>query len=125
MKTQTGVKAGSFSTLEMKKRFKKINYSAWIMIIPGLFLLYFIVWRPIIVGLFLSFFDLKGYTPTEFVGFDNYIKILSDTLFLKTLWNTVLYVFWSLVLGFLPPVILAIMLNETVHFKGFFKFSIY
>ncbi|MEG1441977.1 MAG: sugar ABC transporter permease, partial [Oscillospiraceae bacterium] len=36
-----------------------------------------------------------------------------------------LYVFWSLVLGFLPPVILAIMLNETVHFKGFFKFSIY
>ncbi len=106
-------------------RLKKINYSAWFMILPGLILMYFVVWRPIISGAYLSLFDLKGYEPTAFVGLDNYRQIMSDTLFLQTLRNTCAYVLWSLVIGFLPPMVLAIMVNEMVHGQGFFKFSLY
>ncbi len=107
------------------KSLKKVNYSAWLMLLPGLLLLYFMVWRPVVVGAGLSLFELKGYEPVRFVGLENYKRVLSDTLFLKTLLNTVEYVLWSLVIGFLPPIVVAIMLNEMVHGKSFFKFAIY
>lgn len=103
----------------------KINWKQWLIILPSVLLFYFMVWRPIGVGTFLSFFKLQNYKPVEFTGLQNYKEVLFDTLFLQTLKNTVLYVLWSLIIGFLPPIILAVMLNEVVHCKSFFKFSIY
>ena len=35
------------------------------------------------------------------------------------------YVLWSLVIGFLPPLFIAIMINEMVHFKQGFRILIY
>lgn len=101
------------------------NISGWILIIPSLLLFYFIVWRPIGIGIGYSFFDLKGFTPQEFVGLENYKVVLSDTNFIQTLWNTVSYVAWSLIIGFPLPFIAAVMLNEMVHIQGYFKISTY
>lgn len=103
----------------------KINWKQWIIILPSVLLFYFMVWRPIGVGTFLSFFKLQNYKPVEFTGLQNYKDVLFDTLFLKTLKNTASYVIWSLIIGFFPPVILAVMINEIVHGKNFLKFSIY
>lgn len=103
----------------------KKSFKAWIILLPSILLFYFMVWRPIGVGIFLSFFKLDGYKPADFVGFKNYIDVIEDMLFLKTLWNTVLYVLWSLLIGYLLPIIIAIFLNEIVHFKSIFKFTVY
>ncbi|MEG2670147.1 MAG: sugar ABC transporter permease, partial [Oscillospiraceae bacterium] len=108
--------------------FKKVvynNWKNWILLFPSVLLFYFFVWRPIATGIGLSFFRLENYHPVEFVGLHNYFDVMKDTLFIKTLWNTVGYVFWSLLIGYLPPIIIAILLNEVVHLKSLFKFSIY
>lgn len=103
----------------------KKEFSAWILIAPLIFLVFFLIWYPQVMSIYLSFFNLKGYTPQSFVGLKNYINVLSDTLFPKILLNTIKYVLWSLVLGYFLPVIVAIMINEMVHFKTGFKFCIY
>ena len=103
----------------------KKNYSAWLIILPSIIVFYFFVWRPLLIGISMSFFRLKGFTPTEFVGLKNYFDVIRNTLFLKTLGNTMSYVFWSLIIGALPPFIIAIMVNEAVHLKGYFKFAMY
>lgn len=72
-----------------------------------------------------SFFKMKGYTPTEFIGFKNYIDVITDTEFLPTMLNTLKYVGWSLIIGFIPPVAIAVMVNEVMHFKGGFRVLIY
>ena len=72
-----------------------------------------------------SFFKMKGYTPTEFIGFKNYIDVITNTDFVPLLANTMKYVGWSLAIGFIPPVILAIMINEIMHFKSGFKVLLY
>lgn len=118
---------------ELKKRgmgshvggFFQRNLTAWLLLVPSVLLFYFFVWRPIGVGIAYSFFKLKNYVPVEFVGFDNYKNVLTDTLFLKTLSNSVKYVLWSFVIGFLPPVILAVFINELEHFNSFLKAAIY
>ena len=103
----------------------KRNMSGWLLILPSLFLFFFIIWRPIVIGIGYSFFKLEGFTPVEFVGLDNFKDILSDTNFLQTLGNTVKYVFWSILIGFPLPFLCAVMLNEMVHLKGVFKVFTY
>lgn len=73
----------------------------------------------------MVFFKMNAYTPGSFCGLDNFRKVVTHTQFLPTLWNTVKYVLWSLVLGYLPPVILAVIVNEMVHFKSGFRVTIY
>lgn len=95
---------------------------AWVLILPSLLLILLIVWRPIVMGIWMSFFDKSGET---FVGLTNYRAILSDTLFIKTLMNTVSYVLWSLVIGMLPPIIVALLLNDVIHGTSFIKAALY
>lgn len=74
------------------------------------------------MGIQMAFMNNEG---TQFVGFANFKTVLTDMLFAKALKNTVLYVLWSLVIGMGLPVVVAIMLNETVHFNSLLKASLY
>ncbi len=60
-----------------------------------------------------------------FVGFDNFIKVITDSNFIKTLFNTFKYVIWSLIIGFPLPLLTAVMLNEMLAGKQYFKISTY
>jgi len=118
-----------FLRLTESKRLKKINrrntIDGWILLLPLVILAWLFVWRSTIISFIWSFFSMKGYSVHEFCGLENYIKVITHTQFLPILWNTVKYVFWSLVIGFFPPIFIAIMLNEIVHFKTGFRVVIY
>ena len=103
----------------------KKDWKSLILLIPFFVCLYLTLWRPTINGFIYSLFKLQGYTPVKFVGFQNYIAVLRDTIFLTALANSLKYVFWSFVLGYLPPLIIAIIMNEMVRFKGLMRFSVY
>lgn len=108
----------------MKSVFRQ-NVTGWLLLLPSLILFSYIIWRPIILSVFYSFFDLQGFTPTRFVGFKNYIDVLTDSLLVQALWNTLRFVLWSLVISFPVPIIVAFMLNEMLHGKEIFKFSLF
>ena len=109
-----------------RRRMKLRNdIDAWILMLPMVIILYLFVWRPTVLGGVWSFFKMKAYSVGDFCGLDNYRIVLSHTQFLPMLWNTVQYVMWSLVIGFLPPLVIAIMVNEIVHFKNGFRVLIY
>ena len=104
--------------LSGRKNFMKLtahDISAWTLMLPSLLLFFFIMWQPIYTGIKNSFFELKGYVAVDFVWFNNYKKVLSDTLFPVVIKNTFTYVLWSFVIGFLPPFICAIFINEMVQ----------
>ncbi len=101
------------------------NISAWTLILPFLVFMVFVSWMPTIKGVLWSFYDMQGYTVGEFAGLKNYRVVLQNTEFVKTLVNTVKYVLWSLVIGFWPPVLAAILLNEIRFGKGYLKFTMY
>lgn len=119
----------------MTARKKKINNNpflpnskdlgAWLLILPAILCVYLFIIRPQVTGIWWSFFDMKGYKVEEFVGFANYKQVIQDTMFVKTLGNTFKYVFWSLVIGFLLPIVVAVILNEMVHFRNTFRFLTY
>lgn len=111
-----------------KKRvfsFLKRDFPGWLLLIPAIILFYYTVWRPIAVSIGLSFFSLRGFDPVNFVGLKNYVDVITDTDFLKILWNSFSYVAWSLIIGFPLPFIVAVLLNELVVTKNVLKISVY
>lgn len=101
------------------------NMTGWLLLLPSMILFTVIIWRPIVVGILYSFFDLEGFRPVEFVGVDNFLSVMSDSNFIKTLGNTFQYVIWSLIIGFPLPFLTAVMLNEMLSGKQYFKISTY
>jgi len=97
----------------------------WLIMLPTIVLFGFFVWEPLLESVILSMHNANGIRLEEFVGFDNYIELFQYPIFLKSLVNTFVYIFWSLVIGFFTPMILAILITETVHFKSFFRIGIY
>lgn len=74
-------------------------------------------------GLRMAFYNYKpakGYSGSEFVGFDIFKKIFSDKDFLRALKNSLIFNFLDLFIGFPVPIILAILLNE-LRFPKFKK----
>lgn len=103
----------------------KGQMAMWALLIPTIIALLLCHWYPIFRGIATSFFHTKGFKMQEFVGLLNYKAVLTDTMFLQTLWNTVQYVVWSFLIGAIPPLAIAIAVNEVVHFKQGFKILTY
>lgn len=110
-----------------KQQLKSIvsEIPAWLLILPSLLFFLVFSWQPLLAGMWLSFQDTKGYEGVGFNWFQNYIDVVTNSVFQQTLVNTGLYVFWSVVIGFAIPIIVAIIINELIHMKSFFKFSVF
>lgn len=119
MKTQVTKKKSDLFLKVVKE------YSPWILGLPAILCILICSWQPMIRGIILSFCDLTGYEATGFVGLENYKAVLGDYLFVKCLVNTFEYLFWSLIIGFIPPIAIAFMINELICGKKVFRFITY
>ncbi len=82
------------------------------MMLPGLFLLFFINYLPLILGAPIAFMRYEFVADSTFVGVQNFSSILYDTRFWDSIWKTFYYAILVVGLGFWPPILLAIMLDE-------------
>lgn len=103
----------------------KKDYVSYLIMLPSILLFVFFVWAPLLSNISLSFFSSIGYTREEFIGLDNYKDVLTDPIFIQAFKNTIMYTIWSIIIGFIIPILLALVLSEIVHFKGFFRTIIY
>jgi len=101
------------------------NLSGWSVMLPGLILFAFFVWIPLLSALVMSFTETIGFEIQGFVWFDNFKEIFADVDFQKAFQNTFVYLGWSLLIGFIVPIIIGLLLSETIHFRGLFRIGIY
>lgn len=94
---------------------------AWLMMLPSLILMMFFVWEPLFESVRMSLYKTRNVELVRFIWFDNYISVMKKDDFLQALMNTFSYTFWSLLIGFLLPIVLAVLIGETRRGKGFFR----
>ncbi len=82
-------------------------------------------WWPMLRGIILSFQQDNLVTDPIWVGLDNYERVFDDPLFLTAWWNTLKFTGLALIFGYGVPFLLAILLNELRHFKGYFRLAVY
>ena len=81
---------------------------------------------PMIASIYLSFTSWDSFTPPVWVGLENYRQLLfEDPIFIKALWNTFYYAFFSVPLGMVVALWLANLLNKQIVFRKFFRTLVY
>ncbi|WP_374754518.1 carbohydrate ABC transporter permease [Aureimonas sp. AU4] len=86
----------------------------------ALFLLLFLTY-PLGLGVWLGFTDASIGRAGRFIGLENYEYLWHDRVFWLSVFNTVLYTALASVLKFALGLWLAIILNEHLPFKTFFR----
>ncbi len=86
---------------------------AFLFILPPLVLFVLTKYVPILMGMFISFFDIDiVHLPGDFCGFDNYIRAFTDSKFYSSLWHNIKFMIYGLVMGFWPPILAALLIDE-------------
>src|SRR3984893_7052643 len=101
------------------------NFSGYLFLLPALLIFGLFVWYPILLGFAMSFQNVDMINPTAWVGWTNYRHVFSDPLFAIAWRNTLEYTGYALLFGYALPVILALLINEMRHGKGFFRLAFY
>jgi multiple sugar transport system permease protein len=76
---------------------------------------------PLVFALFLSFLSWDGANPIRFAGPDNFIRLFTDPVFWRALGNTVLYTLGVVPLTLGSALFLAILLNQKLKGRNFFR----
>lgn len=90
-----------------------------LMLVPGLFLTFLFKYVPMygILIAFKNYNPLLGIMQSEWIGFKEFQNFLASPNFSILLINTLKLSVYGLLLGFFPPIILAIMLNQIASDK--------
>jgi len=95
------------------KRIKRYRFM-YLLVLPALLAVFIFKYLPL-GGLVMAFQDydiIGGIAKSPFVGFDNFVRILTTPKFLHAIKNTISYSSVILFLGAPFPILLAILFNE-------------
>ncbi|MGO4369466.1 carbohydrate ABC transporter permease [Paenibacillus sp. MCAF20] len=103
----------------------KENLTGYLFILPQMLIFLVFLVYPILEGIRLSLYKIN-YNNETFVGFDNYATLFSDPVFFKALINTVVFVFFIVLLtvGFALFVASAIF-DKNAKYVSFIRGSYY
>lgn len=76
---------------------------------------------PIICAFALGFLHWDGNNAIRFAGLDNFKQLFGDSIFKASLKNTVIYCIGTVPLTMIASLGLAIILNQKIKFRGFFR----
>lgn len=92
-----------------------------VFLLPALLFYLFAVFYPIIDSIRLSFVSWGGIGPQKYVGFDNYIRLFSDSVMWESFFNNLVYVVivvsMQLLIGLLFAVLLTYMQKNVTIVK--------
>lgn len=95
---------------------------AWLFLLPGVLVLLVFLAYPFGYGIYISLTDaMVGFAGTEFIGFENYQRLLDDPTFIKTVRNTFVYGFGTVPFKLVLGLGLALVLNQSFRFSRFFR----
>ena len=97
------------------------NALGLVFMVPAAVLLLVFLTYPLGLGVWLGFTDTKVGREGAWVGLENYEFLWEDSVTRLALFNTLFYTFIASVVKFFLGLWLAVLLNERVPFKTFFR----
>ncbi len=101
------------------------NLQAYLFLTAGLLCFALFSWYPLMKGIVLSFQQDNFVTEPQWVGLANFRALFDDPLFYTAWLNTLEFTALALLFGFAVPFVVAVVINEFRHAKGFFRFAVY
>lgn len=105
----------------MRRRQRNRNLVAYSFIAPNFLGFAIFTLGPIILALLMSFAEWDGSNAMKFVGLNNFINIFKDERFVSALKNTIIYSVFTVPVTLVMALGLAILLNQNIKGKSFFR----
>lgn len=115
MKGNKKVQSAGFIA-RLRQSFKN-DWQLYLLALPALVYVIIFCYGPL-YGLQIAFKDFtpsKGFAGSEWIGFQHFRTLFSSYQFWPMMKNTILISMYSLLAGFLPPVILAVLLHNITN----------
>lgn len=95
-------------------------YLPLVLLLPAIALMLFVVGFPMLYSLYLSFTNYTLLNPgsVRFVGFENYVTLFTDSVFLRALLRTVLYMMIAVNAEFVLGLLIANAMSHVVRGQG-------
>ena len=93
----------------------------WIMVAPTIIGLIVLNLWPFVQTIYTSFCEHLGFGHYKFVGLANYAEIFQTPEFWKATWNTILFCILTVPVGLFLSLLVAMLLNAKIKFKGGFR----
>ena len=100
---------------------RKIDFSVYLFILPAMIFFVTFVLYPMVRGVYMSLFRFRGRNES-FVGFKNYIDLMSDRVFLQSTSNTLFIVVLAVPIVVILSLFIAINIyNKSAAVRSFFR----
>lgn len=101
------------------------SHAAWAMLAPNLLLLALFLLGPLLWAFAMSFQAKRSFGPGEWSGLDNFARLVGDDVFWRALLNTGIFTAATVPVGVLLGLGLALLMNEAMPARGFFRTVVY
>lgn len=116
----------SFQPAHLMPAGRKRRYTwAYILLIPALATIVLWQYTPLLRGSVMAFQDYKLMGPPTWIGVSNFGDLLFDAYWWHSVWNALRYSFLVMSLTFIPPILLAILLQEVPRGSLTFRIIFY
>lgn len=107
----------SFNPLTLLGQLSESRGWAYFLVIPSLILVMAVVIYPVISGILMSFQELRLTRPAGngYIGFEHYVDLTRDRIFLRALQNTLIWVVGGVTSQFILGLITAMALNRGIY----------
>ncbi len=104
-----------------KKQRNAEKRTGYLMSLP--YILYFLLFVgfPLVFSFILIFHKWNVITPMEWIGMRNFIRLFQDKLFFQSILNTLRFLIIHIPLQIVVALILAVLLNQKIKARGFFR----
>ncbi len=99
--------------------------STLVLVLPLLLAFGYFAWYPIGRAVVMSFQDTNLVAAPEWVGLDNFDKVLGDPRFWTSVRNTGYFTLLALLFGYPLPLVLAVLMSELRRGKGLYSILAY
>ena len=91
---------------------RNTNWSGWLFALPALVMYVVFVLRPIVTAFQYSFYDWDGITASEFVGIENYRRVLTEPELLGTIGHSFFLIIFFTLIPVTGGLLIAALLQE-------------
>lgn len=97
-----------------------------LFLLPSIILFCIFIFYPLIYGLYISFTNYGGFNiKPDYVGLDNYLKLLNDQYFMISLKNNIIYTALFVPITVVVSLLSAIAVHSIHHLKRYLRMSFY
>ncbi|OLP60605.1 ABC transporter permease [Xaviernesmea oryzae] len=111
--------------LTRRQRQRRATLVAYSFIAPNFIGFLIFTLGPILFAFALAFMHWDGSNAMQFAGLDNFWRLFSDRAFLTAFWNTLVYTLVSVPATLVCALGLAVLLNQKLRGRAFFRAAMF